>query len=116
MDPDKPETHVTRAMLYTLQGKEALARKELDTIATFLRTDYALASYAAAIYAKQHNTAEALNAMETSMHLGNRWYSWYLDPWFDGIRSEPRFQTSLQALKSELDGVAGELQQRSVTH
>ena len=30
MDPDKPETHVTRAMLYTVQGNETLARQELE--------------------------------------------------------------------------------------
>jgi tetratricopeptide (TPR) repeat protein len=110
MDPDKPETHITRAMLYTVQGHIRQAQQELDTIENFLHRDYALASYAAAIYARQHETERALAAMDDAMRLGNRWYSWYLDAWFDGIRTEPRFQSALKNLKQELDEITAGLE------
>jgi tetratricopeptide (TPR) repeat protein len=112
MDPDKPETHVTRAMLYTMQGKSRQAQVELDTIASFLNSDYALASYAAAIYAKQGKVGPALQAMETALRLGNRWASWYNDSWFDSMRKEPQFQAMLQRLKTEFDLIASDLAQR----
>jgi Tfp pilus assembly protein PilF len=114
MDPDKPETHVTRAMLYTVQGEYERAQKEMDKVGGFLNSDYALASNAAAIYSRQHKTRRALEAMEKAMKLGNRWYSLYNDSWFDNIRGEQKFQAMTQQLKSELDEIASELQKHNL--
>lgn len=109
IDPDKPETHLTKAMLHTVRGNYLLADRELDSIRTFLDRDYALSYCAASIYARQNKPALALQALQTSIQLGNRWYSWCHDAWFDNIRNDPKFIRMMEHLKNELEGVDNEL-------
>jgi serine/threonine protein kinase len=110
IDPAKPESHVSRAMIETLRGNFTKADDELGKVESYLATDYALARHTAAIYARQNRVDLALTWVEKSVRLGNRWYSWYMsDPWFDSIRNQPRFQSAMREMKSELDSIAEEL-------
>jgi serine/threonine-protein kinase len=115
IDPDKPETHMSRAMLATIRGDYAGAERELNSIEEYVNRDYALARHVAAIYAKQRNTDLSLQWMEKATKLGNRWYSWYLsDSWFESVRDHPKFKTMMSQMKDELDEVALDLQKQGL--
>lgn len=111
LDPAKPETEVSRAMLETLKGNYQKAEEELKSAEPFIMTDYALARHVAAIYAKQDKVVQAIEWMQRAYRLGNRWYSWYKnDAWFNNIRDLTTFQLIMERMKKELDIVAADLQ------
>lgn len=115
IDTSKPETRISKAMLATLRGDATKAKKELDSVAKFTSRDHALAFFPAAIYAKQNDTASALQAIHHAVKLGNRWYSWYLNnDWFSSIREHPEFVTIMMSMKEELDGIAAEMQRNGL--
>ncbi|MBI1808204.1 MAG: protein kinase [Ignavibacteria bacterium] len=109
MDYDKPETRVTRAMLYTVRGDYQQAQMELDKIQRYIEHDYAIAYYAAAIYSKQKRIPEAIAAMRNAKKIGNYWYASYSDSWFANVRDNTEFQEILRSMKTELDSLAVEL-------
>ncbi len=112
LDGEKPETRITSAMLWTVLGDYARAQRVLDSAGSVLRNDYAASYYAAAIYAKQGRTEKSLECIENAVERGNRWYSWYSDPWFDSVRGHPRFRQLMERMKSELDGIETDLRTR----
>ena len=115
IDADKPETRISRAMLATLRHDYKTAGQELTAVSDFTSHDHALAYFPAAIYAMQNDTLSALDAIEKAVHLGNRWYSWYLnDIWFFSVREHPRFTDIMTRMKKELDEIAAELQRNGL--
>jgi serine/threonine protein kinase/Flp pilus assembly protein TadD len=111
LDPSKPETQVSRAMLETLKGNFHKAEEELKKVEPYTTTDYALARHVAAIYAKQDKVVQALDWMQRAYTLGNRWYSWYRnDTWFDNVRDLTTFHLLMERMRKELDVVAADLQ------
>ncbi|TAK61787.1 MAG: hypothetical protein EPO24_05555 [Bacteroidetes bacterium] len=110
IDADKPETRISRAMLATLRGEYRVTANELAAVEKFTSRDYALAFFPAAIYAKQEDTTAAIKAFQRAVHLGNRWYSWYLNnDWFSSIREHPEFTKIMTEMKNELDEIAVEM-------
>ena len=109
IDFEKPETRVTRAMVFTMKNDFPGAEAELQAINDFVERDYALAFLAAQIYARQHNVDRALDMLERSFILGNRWYAGCSNPWFDNVREVPRFQSLVGRMKGELDEIAAGL-------
>ncbi|MBI3363837.1 MAG: protein kinase [Ignavibacteriae bacterium] len=114
MDTSKPETHITRAMLYTERGESNKAEEQLRAVQSFIERDYASAYYAAGIYARQGKRDQTIAAMERSIQLGNRWYSWYKDSWFDALRADARYQSLLAKLKGELDSIKVEIERANL--
>ncbi|MBI5216500.1 MAG: protein kinase [Ignavibacteriae bacterium] len=115
IDADKPETRISRAMLYTMRKDYIAARRELDAVSDFTSHDYALAYFPTAIYAMQNDTLSALQSLENAVQLGNRWYSWYMnDIWFFSIREHPKFVEIMTTMKNELDEIAAELQRNGL--
>lgn len=110
IDPGKPEAHLSRAMIETLNGRYDQAQAQLDSIRSYINTDYALARHTAMIYAKQDKADLAVEWVSKSIQLGNRWYSWYMtDPWFDSVRGDARFKNMMAGMKDELDSIAVDL-------
>lgn len=107
LDPNKPETYLSRAMLATVRGDIQVAQKELDAITEYIENDYAFAGHCAAIYSYQNRPKQAIEYLRKSIHLGNRWYSWFNnDSWFNNIRNHPEFIAIMDSVKSELEEIS----------
>jgi serine/threonine protein kinase/cytochrome c-type biogenesis protein CcmH/NrfG len=112
LEPNKPHTHLSRAMIETLKGNYPAAEEQIKKVQQYIETDYALARQVAAIYAKQEKIVQALEWLQRAYRLGNRWYSWYrTDAWFSSLHDIPTFQNILDNMKKELDAIAVDLKQ-----
>ncbi len=79
--------------LYAISGNRREALRVLDEIQARSRQRYVSAYFPAAIYAGLGRKTEALDWLERASRERAYWLiSIHVNPWFDGLRQEPRFQ------------------------
>ena len=87
------------AHVYAKAGKTALSTSELDEIKIKAKRQYVSAFNMARINLGLGNTEEALNWLEKAYDERSTWLTWInVDPSFDDLRSEPRFQAIIEQM------------------
>ena len=81
------------AHLHAVSGNAAKARRILEELSTMSRQRYISPYFPAAIYAGLQKKEDALQWLERAHRERAYWLiSIQVNPWFDGLRQEPRFQ------------------------
>jgi serine/threonine protein kinase len=89
-----PETNWALAYTYALAGQKDKAIGILNFLLEKSKKTYVPPSYIAQIYIALGNKDKAFEWLDKSTFL----YSLKMDPWYDSIRNDPRFQMLLQKM------------------
>jgi TolB-like protein/Tfp pilus assembly protein PilF len=90
---------------YASAGKTAEALEIVEHLKELSRQRYVDAAFIAQIYAALGERDKALQNLETAYDQRSAWMCYLaMDPWFDPLRSERRFQKLLQAVRSNHTG------------
>jgi len=96
-----PLCRASLAYAYAVTGKKAEARRILDELAQLSKRRYVPALYPAAIYAGLGETDRALDWLEkASEERSDHFIFIGLEPTFDSLRAQPRFQALLRRVGS----------------
>jgi TolB-like protein/Flp pilus assembly protein TadD len=91
---------------YATAGRHAEARRVLRQLREFSKSGYVMPCWMAHIFTALNDIDEAFRWLDKAYAERSAWMALLkMDPWFDPLRSDPRFQDLLQRVTTPIPGV-----------
>ena len=93
------ETKAARAYAYAMSGQREQATRKYSDLLELAHREYVPRYHIAVIYAGLNDRSQALTWLEQAYEERDQWLCQLkVEPMFDGLRSEPRFQALLNRI------------------